>query len=701
MQREYTLDNLNCAGCAAKIEENFKNNPDYRNVSLDFARKSLYFDSDLAVDAAAVSREIEKVESGVIVREKNKLKNGDSHDHHDHAHDHDHGATPYIKWRIAIALVLLAIGIFALSGIAQKVVLLAAYLVIGYDILYRSFKRIMRLDWFDENFLMSIATLGAMAIGEMGEGVAVMIFYQIGEYFQGKAVDQSRRSIADKINLRVETVQVLRDNQYVTLNPEQVAVGDIMRIGPHEKLALDGVVHSGQSHMQTASITGESLPKFVEVGDDVLSGFVNGQDELHIKASARYSDSTVAKILALVERASANKARVERFITRFARYYTPVVVLLAALIALIPPLVTQSDFAPWIYRGLVFLVISCPCALVLSIPLGFFAGLGAAAKVGVIVKGGNYLEALGKAKAFVFDKTGTLTSGAFRIAHIEPTAAATKEQLLSAAVLCETRSQHPIAKALVKDAMITVDTSDIKAFSEVPGKGVVLMHGESQYLAGSAQLLQSHGLSIDDIEDGYTRVYVAKDSMYLGCIAMIDQPKAEAEQAIKQLRQQGAKRIALVSGDRQSVADTVAKNLEIDSAFGGCLPAEKLTIVERFKSESDKDNVVFIGDGSNDAPVLAGADIGIAMGGVGTDAAIEAADMMIMQDDLSALPKAVAISRKTMQIITQNIVFALSFKVFVMVLGIFGIASMWLAVFADVGVALLAVLNAMRILRVD
>ncbi len=637
-------------------------------------------------------------------------EHGHDHDHdHGHGHNHDHGGTGFgqtvraylvankkMLGRIIVALVLFFSALLVgHDSPYARVMLLIAYIVIAYDVLYYSIKNVTRGNFFDENFLMSVATIGAFAIGQFDEGVAVMIFYQIGEFLQEMAVDKSRRSIAEKMDLRVETVRLATADGYRECLPEDVAVGDVIIVQPNEKLALDGVVKSGQSFMKTASITGESRPKQVTVGDEVLSGFINGETELMVEVTAAYEDSTVSKIIELVERASSKKAKVERFITRFAKYYTPIVVVLAVLVAILPPLIIGDPFPLWIYRSLIFLVVSCPCALVLSIPLGFFAGLGATARVGVVIKGGNYLEQLVNLKTIVFDKTGTLTKGNFKIAQITPAADYSKEQLLALAVACEQHSSHPIGKAIVDDASVAPADLTVDSFSELSGRGIKLVSNGDVYALGSAKLMQELAVSHAAVEPHFTVVHIAKNNQYLGNICLADEIKAEAKPMVEALS--GIETV-LISGDATAVATAVGEQVGIKAAYGGCMPADKMRVVEQYQRKAADDALMFVGDGSNDAPVLAAADVGMAMGGVGTDVALEAADMMVMEDDLLAIPKVIKIAQRTMRIIYQNISFALGVKILVMILGIFGIANMWLAVFADVGVTLLAVLNALRIL---
>ncbi len=716
MNRTYNIINLDCANCGAKIEKKFNQMDGIDSATLDFMSRKLYIASESEISAEELTEIADKVEVGIIIADENKSiresvhshshHDCDGHDHghdhdHDHGHDHDHasGKSLLIRLGLAASLFLVAMLAFGEESIYGKILFLIAYIIIGYDIFLKVPKHLVSGNIFDENLLMTIATFGAIIIGQFSEGVAVLFFYQLGEFFQHRAVDQSRRSIAEQMDLRSEKVRLLKDGKETVVDPRTISIGDRIILRPHQLLPLDSVVIKGESFMDTASITGESKPRRVNEGSETLSGYINGDNELLLEVTELFEHSTTAKLIEMVEKASSKKARVEKFITRFARVYTPIVVLLALIIAIFPPLVLGADWQTFIYRGLIFLVVSCPCALVLSIPLGFFAGLGASAKSGVVIKGGNYLEALSTVDAFVFDKTGTLTKGDFKVVKAIPEADISLENLLSIARTVEAKSTHPIARAIYEESSGELIDLEIEKFNETPGKGVIVETKDKKYAAGSALLMESLGIELKEENDQYTRVYISENNKLLGTIYLADEPKEESKSMLAALRKEGVKFIQMVSGDREGTVKAVADELALDAYFGGAMPADKLAVVENL-IENEKRNVCFVGDGSNDAPVLARADIGIAMGGVGTDVAIEAADMIIMEDDLFAIPKAIKISKKTKRIVYQNIIFAIGIKVLVMIMSVFGLANMWLAVFADVGVTILAVLNALRILRI-
>ncbi len=714
VKKRYPIENLSCAHCASKIEQSLNDDPMYSQVILDFNRKLLIVQGDV-VDDAVLQQKVDNIESGVVlvtnptaspvqhVHNEHGHHHAHEHDHghsHDHGHDHGEGNQKIMLTRIVVAIGLFAVGIFMAEGMVRSIMLLSSYIIIGYDIMLRSVKNIGRGNVFDENFLMTIATIGACILGELPEAAAVMIFYQVGEYFQSMAVNHSRKSIEEKMDLRVDEVIVLDGNQRVIKKPEEVLVGEMIALLPGGKLALDGRVKRGRGNMQTASITGESTPRTVEEGDAVLSGFINGQSELIIEVTDTYANSTVSKIIEMVEEASAKKAKTETFITRFARYYTPVVVLLALLMAIIPPLLFAQPFNEWLYRGLVFLVLSCPCALVLSIPLGFFAGLGASAKNGMIVKGGLDIENLSRVNTIVLDKTGTLTEGNFSVSQTTALNGIDESQLISEVLFCESRSMHPIAKALTTSFDNEPLNEEITNYTEISGYGVKVETKNSVYFAGNAALMKKNNIAIpEDARAAATCVYLAKDNLLHGYVVLEDKIKATAAHSIKQLKAQGIHEFVLLSGDEQSSVDKVANELGIEKAYGHLLPQDKLAMIEKLKTEDSSRVIAFVGDGTNDAPVLVGADVGIAMGGVGTDAALEAADMMIMNDDVANIPVALQVSKRAMRIIRQNIFLVLGLKIAVLSLGFFGVASMWLAIIADVGVALVAVLNALRILK--
>lgn len=589
---------------------------------------------------------------------------------------------------------------------------LAAYVIIGGDVVKNAVKNIGGGQIFDENFLMTIATVGAFFVGDYPEAVAVMLFYQVGECFQAYAVNKSRKSISNLMDIRPDYANVFQEGEWVKADPDEVSVGDKILVRTGEKIPLDGVIIKGSSALDTMALTGESLPRDVEAGDSVISGCVNKTGLLEIEVTKVYGQSTVAKILDLVENAGNKKAEAENFITKFAKYYTPVVVACAAVLAIIPPLITGGGWSDWIYRALSFLVISCPCALVISIPLSFFGGLGGASKAGILVKGSNYLEALSNTEVVVMDKTGTLTKGNFAVSKVVPAkgvafSAVTgtedrtaEDKLIELAAYAEIYSNHPISKSLVEAYDGTIDTLLVADARELAGQGVAVTIGNRVIYAGNEKLMAQQKIDYEKADDAGTVIYIAEGKNYLGYILIEDEMKEDAREAIEGLRAAGIKRVVMLTGDRKKVADKVAGELGITEVYAGLLPGDKVEKVEElFASKSEKGKLVFVGDGINDAPVLARADIGIAMGGLGSDAAIEAADVVIMTDEPSKIAKAMKISGKTLRIVKQNIVFAIGIKVLVLVLAAIGMASMWAAVFADVGVAVIAILNAMRALK--
>lgn len=587
------------------------------------------------------------------------------------------------------------------SGLFPPLVCLLFYLIpyfiAGYDVLLKSGRNILHGQVFDEAFLMSAATVGALAIGEYPESVFVMVFYQIGELFQSVAVGRSRRSVAALMDIRPDTARVLRDGEEEEVFPEEVAVGELLRVCPGEKIPLDGVVVSGASSVDTSALTGESVPADVAQGDRLISGTVNLTGTLTFRAEKEYGESTVSKILELVENASFNKAKSERFLTRFAKYYTPSVVLAAVLIAVIPSIIT-GNAADWISRGLIFLVVSCPCALVISVPLSFFGGIGGASSRGILIKGSNYLEALADVSVVVFDKTGTLTTGQFGVRTVRPAEGFTERELLQAAASAEAFSNHPIAVS-VRNAAGGVAQQPERT-TEHPGFGVEAQTGEQTILAGSRAFLQKNGLDPEENTTDPTAVYVAVNGRYAGCIGIGDEIKEKAAEAVKELKKLGVKKTVMLTGDRENAAEAAAKAIGIDEIHARLLPADKVRTVETLlQGLSDREKLLFVGDGINDAPVLTRADIGVAMGALGSDAAIEAADAVIMDDDLTGLAVAVGIARRTKRIVRENVVFALGVKFAVLIFAAFGLSNMWIGVLADVGVAVIAILNAMRTLK--
>ncbi|MBC8538199.1 cadmium-translocating P-type ATPase [Christensenellaceae bacterium NSJ-63] len=599
------------------------------------------------------------------------------------------------------AVIFAAAMLLPLEGLWRLGIFLAAYGVTGWDVLWRAVRNIARGKIFDENFLMSIATVGAFVLGEYPEGVAVMLFYQVGEWFQGYAVHRSRRSIAELMDIRPDYANVERDGQTLRVDPEEVAIGETILVKPGEKIPLDGEVIQGSSTLDTAALTGESLPREAEPGAEVLSGCINGGGLLRIRVTKHFGESTVSKILEMVENASSKKARSENFITRFAKYYTPVVVIAAALLAVVPPLVVPgAQFSEWVHRALIFLVISCPCALVISVPMSFFGGIGGASRQGILVKGSNYLEMLAQSEIVVLDKTGTLTKGNFQVTEVRPEDGTDKEALLEWAAYAECYSSHPIALSLRRAYGRELEPGRVDAPEEAAGRGLTAKVDGHLVAAGNRKMMEEMGLSPKGTDPVGTVVHVAVDGTYRGRIVISDEIKEDARQAMEELKRVGVQRTVMLTGDAPAVAEDVAKKLAIDEVYAGLLPLGKVEKVEElWRQKSKNGRLAFVGDGINDAPVLSRADIGIAMGGLGSDAAIEAADIVIMDDKPSRLATAIKISKKTVRIVRENIVFALGVKAVILALGALGIAGMWLAVFADVGVAFLAILNAMRALR--
>lgn len=592
--------------------------------------------------------------------------------------------------------------------VVQGLLFLVPYLIIGYDVLYRAFRNIRNGHVFDEHFLMMIATFAAFATGEFSEGCAVMLFYQVGELFQSVAVGKSRQSITEMMSIAPDFANILKDNGEIEeVDPEDVNVGDTIVVKAGEKIPLDGTVIEGESFLDTAALTGESVPRKVKTGEEVFSGCVNGEGTLKIKVSKIYEDSTVAKILEMVENASSKKARLENFITRFARVYTPIVTIGAVLLALLLPLFTDLTFVNSIQRACIFLIVSCPCALVISVPLGFFGGIGAASKVGVLVKGSNYLEAIADVNTIVFDKTGTLTKGEFKVSQILPSKAFSeqnanaKEELIKLAAFGEALSNHPIAMSIKEAFGGQLDTSLIKDNTEVAGQGICALYNGKKLLVGNAKLMAAQNISYEECHEYGTIIYVAYDGTFVGTVVIADTIKEGAAEAISAMKSVGIRKTVMLTGDRAETAQAVAGKIGIDEVHSDLLPGDKVDQVEAIMSQtSGKDKVSFVGDGINDAPVLMRADVGIAMGSLGSDAAIEAADIVLMDDDISKIAFVVKIARKTMGIVKQNITFAIGVKVLVLILGAFGLASMWAAVFADVGVAVIAILNSMRTLNI-
>ena len=579
-------------------------------------------------------------------------------------------------------------------------VLIVAYIILGWDVVWQAVKNITRGQIFDEHFLMSLSTIGAFAIGEYPEAVAVMLFYQVGEFFQSLAVKRSRKSISDLMDIRPDSATVRRNGELVVVAPETVSIGELIVVKPGEKIPLDGIVTEGESMLDTRALTGESVPRSIRKGEEALSGCVNQSGVLTIKVTKSFGESTVTKIIDLVENASSRKAPTENFITTFARYYTPIVVGMAAILAIIPPVILGGGWSEWLRRGFVFLIVSCPCALVISIPLTFFGGIGAASKRGVLVKGSNYLEALNKVSVVVFDKTGTLTKGVFKVVDITVEFGFTKEQVLEYAAQAESYSNHPIAKSIQEAFGKTIDQSVLSGYEEISGHGIRVLIGGKRVLAGNSKLMDSEKVSYAACQSAGTKVYIAVDGRYSGCIVIADEVKDDSQNAIASLKKIGVEKTVMLTGDDEKIGKAVAEQLGLDEYYAQLLPdqkVEKLEYLDQHKTKGSK--LAFVGDGINDAPVLARADVGIAMGGLGSDAAIEAADVVLMTDEPSKLVDAIDVAKATKRIVMQNIIIALGIKSVFLILGALGIAGMWEAVFGDVGVTIIAVLNAMRILK--
>lgn len=587
------------------------------------------------------------------------------------------------------------------ASILGIILFLALYIYIGGDVVKKAVKNITHGKAMDENFLMMLATIGAFLISEPSEGVAVMLFYQVGEWFQSYAVNRSRSSIKELMNIRPDFANVIRDGVEEVVDPDEVAIGEIVLVKPGEKIPLDGIIIEGSTSIDTMALTGESVPREAVMGEHVISGCINLTKAVKVQVEKEFGESTVSKILDLVENATSQKAQTENFISKFAKYYTPIVVALAVFVSVVPPIILKQPFTEWLYRGLSFLVISCPCALVISIPLGFFGGIGGASKSGILVKGSSYLELLSKAEMVIMDKTGTLTKGVFEVQQIVPADGVDRDELLERTAIAESYSTHPISKSLLSAYGKEVDKSRLGEVEEIAGHGIATYVDGERIYVGNDKLMTSRGIAYPEVEAIGTVVYVANDTDYLGYILIADEEKTDAAKCISELEKNGVKKIVMLTGDRAPAAKYIAEKLGIKHYYSDLLPGDKVDRVEElYKEKSENGKLVFVGDGINDAPVLARADIGIAMGGLGSDAAIEAADVVIMTDEPAKIALAMKISRRTLGIVNQNIVFAISVKVLVLILAALGMATMWVAVFADVGVAFLAILNSMRALQV-
>ena len=707
-----SIEGLDCPNCAAKVERKINTLEGIKEATVDFLGKKIVVLADEISEnelVELIQTEVDKIEDGVKVFVP-KVQAGESS-----SEEEDTGK---IKKKLLIGGILFVLGIFVPKTlfIPKLAVFLVSYLVIGGDVLLSAFKNILNGQVFDENFLMAIATIGAFTIGEYPEGVAVMLFYQLGELFQGIAVNNSRKSIVSLMDIRPDYANIKVGEGIKKVSPEEIKVGEIIVVKPGEKVPLDGKIVKGASTFDTSALTGESLPREAKAGDDVLSGFINKNGLIEIQVAKVFSESTVSKILYLMENAGSKKSKTENFITKFARYYTPAVVITALIVAIIPPLLIQgATFSDWIYRALIFLVVSCPCALVISIPLGFFGGIGGASRHGILIKGTNYLEVLNNLESVVMDKTGTLTKGIFKVTEVNAEnnikindfqnnkTELTKPLLLKYAAHIEKFSNHPIAQSIVaeyENSASKVDENVVKDFEEISGFGIKVNINNHQFLAGNSKLMNLENITFDKKENLGTAIYLAADGKYIGNILISDEVKEDSARAIKGMKENGVKEIVMLTGDNEAIGKNIAEKLGIDKVFTELLPNEKVEKLEEiYKTKSEKGKVAFVGDGINDAPVLARADLGIAMGGAGSDAAIEAADVVIMNDEPSKIVTAIKIAKKTKEIVWQNITIAFAVKIVVMALGLFGDATMWEAVFADVGVALLAVLNATRVLR--
>lgn len=689
MKKEYELRGIDCGNCAAKIERAVNQLEQVESATVNLIAQKLILEtkSEDGIDKEIIDL-VDAIEPGIeVISEKKEEALPEKRD--------------WAKELLLAVMILFAFGFFLPEEYfwIRLVYYLTLYIIIGHKVLIKMVQNIQRGNLFDENFLMSIATLGAFLLGEFPEAVAVMLFYQIGEYFQDKATSQSRQSIARLMDIRSDKAWRLEGGETVQVDPETVRVADHILVKPGEKVPLDGLVREGRSILDTSALTGESLPREIGVGEDITSGVINLTSPLVIEVSKTFSQSTVNKILELVENASNKKAETERMITRFSRVYTPVVVGIAFLLASLPPLLGLGEWSTWLYRALTFLVISCPCALAVSVPMSFFGGLGGASKLGVLVKGGNYLEALAKLDTVVFDKTGTITKGIFAVDTVV-NAEGVEDDILYLAAHLESYSNHPIANSIRTAYGQEVDENRVSQITELPGQGMSGRVDGRQLYLGNARLMEVQGIAYPAIDSTGTVLYLAEDSHFLGYFLITDQVKETSIEALKDLQAVGIKKTVLLSGDRQAVVDEFAQQFAFNDAFGDCLPQDKVSTFEEILTQSQQ-AVAFVGDGVNDAPVLARADVGIAMGGLGSDAAIESADVVLMDDDLGKLPQVIRLAKKTVRIAQQNMTLAIVVKLIFLVLSGLGISNMWKAIFADVGVTLLAVWNALRVLRID
>lgn len=694
---KYKLKNVDCASCAANIENSLRRNGKFKEVSVDTAANILSIDTD---DISDLQRQIKKIEPDVTIEifNKNKSDNTESGE-----------KNKYELIRILLVILIFIPGMYFRDDLhnstyswAEYLLFISAYLISGWGVVYKALRNLLHGRIFDEHFLMAIATAGAIAIHELPEAVAVMWFYNVGEFVEGLAVRRSRKSIKSLLEIRPESASVLKNGEIISISADEVMVGETIVVKPGEKIPLDGIVIEGTSFVDTYPLTGESIPRKFEINDQIFSGTINKTGLIKIKVDKPFNESSVSKILDLVESASGNKAETERFITRFAKYYTPVVVFAAIGIAVIPPLIfSGAIFEDWLYRALVILVVSCPCALVISIPLGYFGGIGGASRRGILIKGSNYLDTLTSLKTIIFDKTGTLTKGVFKVNEIHPAGIFNDSELLKFAAYAEYHSNHPIAKSILESFDKPIAEEQILTFEEISGRGIKAQVYGKQIIAGNDRMLHEFSIEHPICRIDGTVVHIAVDSIYAGYLVISDEIKDEANESIQLLKSDGVKKIKIFSGDNMSSTKIIAEKLGVEDYKSELLPENKLSELEKIiNSSKNEEKVGFVGDGINDAPVIARADVGIAMGAFGSDAAIESADIVIMTDNLLKLPEAIDISRRTRKIVWENIIFALAVKGLFILLGGFGLASMWEAVFADMGVAIIAILNATRVLRI-
>jgi len=693
---------LHCADCALKIENEVSRINGVKSATLDFVSQKLTIDAEDKNKLQDIMNKAAEIALGIEPDIKIIDNVNPENTNYGNANDQDSKKVWIERAAFGLGTILFIVAIFiALPFWIRLIFYITSYLLMGSKVVIRALKNMLKGRVFDENFLMSIATIGAFAIGEYPEGVAVMLFYQIGEFFQNTAVNRSRKSIAALMDIRPDFANLMIGDELQRVSPEQVKIGDKIIVKPGEKIPLDGVVSEGSSTLDTSALTGESIFRKVDVGDTVLSGSINKNGVLTISVTKAFGESTVSKILDLVQNASSKKAVSENFITKFARYYTPFVVFAAVALAVIPPMVIEgASFSEWINRALVFLVVSCPCALVVSIPLSFFGGIGGASKSGILVKGGNFLEALTNPDTIVFDKTGTLTKGVFNVTRITSKSFISEDELLKFAALAESYSNPPIALSIVNAYKKEIDKSKVSNYKEIPGKGISAKIEEKSILIGNAKLLEKENIPCEEVDTYGTVVHLAIEGNYSGYIVISDKIKPDSKKAINELKKLGVKNIVMLTGDSKSAGKKIGNELGIDEIYAELLPYEKVEKLEKLdSSRATSGKLVFVGDGINDAPVLARADVGVAMGGLGSDAAIEAADVVLMTDEPSKLVTAIKLARKTRNIVWQNIIFAMTVKGIILLLGAGGIATMWEAVFGDVGVALIAIINAMRVYK--